>query len=146
MSLASSSQSKQCFTPHNAHVSNKLRSLDFGSMKFFNVSFLLRNFNGDILFERLPIRHPMGYSRQMQVIDVKCNGHVWCKMKTTSIRNYISIGFKTTKCLAICTIKTILVACLCDMVLKMKLPKLAIRLNFLYQLVCHKTFSLHHFL
>jgi hypothetical protein len=36
--------------------------------------------NGDILFELLPIHHPLGHFGQLQGMNKKYDGHVWCKL------------------------------------------------------------------
>jgi len=37
-------------------------------------------FNGDILFELHLICHALGDSNQLQGMDRKYDGHVWCKL------------------------------------------------------------------
>lgn len=56
-------------------------------------------FNNDIIFELPPIRFPISHSKQMQGMDCKYDGHVWCKVKTSNIKNNFGLGFKNTRCL-----------------------------------------------
>ncbi len=60
---------------------------------------LTTKFNGDILFELLPMRHPLGHSEQLQGMNKKYDGHVWCKLQTSNIKSLFRLGFKMTKCL-----------------------------------------------
>ncbi len=83
-------------TPHS---SNELRSLDYNKIKVQNDSSIPITFNGNIIFELLPIRRPIGHFGQMQGMDHKYNGHVWCKMKTSNIKNNFGLGCKNTWCL-----------------------------------------------
>jgi len=81
------------------HLSNKLKSLDYNKIKVQYVSFLPNTFNDDIIFELLPIHFPIGDYGQMQGMDHKYNGHVWCKVKISNIKNSFGLGFKNTRCL-----------------------------------------------
>jgi hypothetical protein len=80
------------------HLSNKLSSLNYNKIKVQYVSFLPIIFNDDIIFELLPIHLPIGHSGQMQGMDCKYDGHVWCKVKTSNIKKKFGLGFKSTKC------------------------------------------------
>jgi hypothetical protein len=78
------------------HLSNKLKPLDYNKIKVQNVSFLPITFNNDIIFEFPPIRLPTGHFGQMQGMDRKYNGHAWCKVKTSNIKNNFGLGFRST--------------------------------------------------
>ncbi len=69
------------------HSSNKLRSLDYNKIKVQYVSFLPITFNDNIIFEQPPIYLPTNHFGQMQSIDRKYDGHVWCKVKTSNYRD-----------------------------------------------------------
>ncbi len=81
-----------------SHLSNELRSLDYNKIKVKYVSSLPITFN-DIIFELSPICFPTNHYGQMQVMDHTYNGHIWCKMKTSNIKNNFGLGFRSTKCL-----------------------------------------------
>jgi hypothetical protein len=51
-------------------------------------------FNDDIIFELPPIHLPIGHSGQMQGMDRNYDGHVWCKVKTSNIKNNFCLGLK----------------------------------------------------
>jgi hypothetical protein len=36
--------------------------------------------NGDILFELPHIHHPLGHFKQLQSMNIKYDGHGWCKL------------------------------------------------------------------
>ncbi len=74
-------------------------SLDYEAITIEFVNCLPIEFNGDILFELPLVRHPLGYFEQLQGMDRKFNGHVWCKLQTSNIKNLFRLGFKTTKCI-----------------------------------------------
>ncbi len=81
------------------HSSNKLRSLNYNKIKVQYVSFLPITFNNDIIFEFSPIHIPTSHFGQMQGMNHKCNGHAWCKVKTSNIKNSFSVGLRSTMCL-----------------------------------------------
>ncbi len=58
----------------------ELKSLDYGAIIIEFVNCLPTKFNGDILFELPPIRHPLGHFEQLQGMDKKFDGHVCCKL------------------------------------------------------------------
>jgi hypothetical protein len=75
------------------HTFNKLRFLDYVTMKIEGINFLPIKFDGDMLFELPPIYKPMGVSKQMQGMDRKYENHVCCKVKMTNIKNSFGLGF-----------------------------------------------------
>ncbi len=81
------------------HSLNELRSLNYNKIKIEYVSSLAITFNDDIIFELLPIRLSTCHSGQMQGMDCKYDGHVWCKVKTSNINNSFGFGFTSTRCL-----------------------------------------------
>lgn len=56
-------------------------------------------FNGDILFEVPPLRNSKGHVSQMQGMDRKYDGHVWCKVKKANIKNDFNHDFRKVWCL-----------------------------------------------
>ncbi len=62
------------------HASFELKSLDYGAITIEIVNYLPTKFNGDILFELPHMRHSLGHFEQLQGMDRKYNGHVWCKL------------------------------------------------------------------
>jgi hypothetical protein len=76
-----------------------LKSFDYDVITIEFVNCLPTKFNGDILFELPPLHHLLGHSKQLQGMDKKYNGHVWCKLQTCNIKNVFRLGFRTTKCL-----------------------------------------------
>jgi hypothetical protein len=67
------------------HTSNKLKSLDYVTMRIEAINFLPMKFDGDVLFE-LPLAcKPMRISKQMQGMDKEYDGHTWCKVEMTNI-------------------------------------------------------------
>jgi hypothetical protein len=73
------------------HLLNKLKSLDYNKIKIQYVSPLPITFNNKIIFEMPPICLPTGHYGQMQSMDHKYDGHAWCKVKTSNIKN--NFGF-----------------------------------------------------
>jgi hypothetical protein len=61
---------------------------------------LLITFNGDVFFELPPhVLSTMNKPLQMQGMDKKYDGHPWCKVITTNIKNSFELNFKKTHCL-----------------------------------------------
>ncbi len=69
------------------YICSKLKFFNYGVIVIKFVNFLPTKFNGDILFELPTIRHPLGHYRQLQGMDKKFDGHVWCKLQTNDIKN-----------------------------------------------------------
>jgi hypothetical protein len=63
-----------------SHICFELKTFDYGAITIEFVNCLLVKINGDILFECLPIFHPLKHYRQLQGMDKKFNGHAWCKL------------------------------------------------------------------
>jgi hypothetical protein len=57
------------------------------------MNYVPSKFNGDILFELPLIHHPLQQSKKLQGMDRKFNGHVWCKLQTSNIKNSFRLGF-----------------------------------------------------
>jgi hypothetical protein len=53
-------------------------------------------------------------------MDRKHNGHAWCKVKTTNIKNDFGLGFCSDKCMATFDVKTIIMLNLFVSVSEMK--------------------------
>jgi hypothetical protein len=62
------------------HTYFELKSLDYGAITIEFMNCLPIKFNGDILYELPFIHHPLGQSRQLQDMNRKFDGHVWCKL------------------------------------------------------------------
>jgi hypothetical protein len=63
-----------------SHVCSKLKSINYGAIRIEFLNCLSTKFNGDILFELSYICHPLGHFGQLQGMDKKFDGHVWCKL------------------------------------------------------------------
>jgi hypothetical protein len=81
------------------HSSNKLKSLDYNKIKIQYVSFMPITFNDNIISELPPIYLQTSHFGQMQGMDRKYDGHAWCKVKTSNIKNNFGLGFISNKCL-----------------------------------------------
>jgi hypothetical protein len=81
------------------HVCYELKSLDYEAIIIEFANCLLIKFNGDILFKFPHVHHPLGQSKQLQSMDRKFNGHVWCKLQINNIKNSFGLSFIMTKCL-----------------------------------------------
>jgi hypothetical protein len=64
---------------------NKLWNLDYDKILVQKVQFLLTIFDGDVLFELLPMLPNAHGSLKMQGMDRKYDGHAWCIVITTNI-------------------------------------------------------------
>jgi hypothetical protein len=62
------------------HASFELKSLDYGPITIEFTNCFPIEFNGDILFELSLVHHSLGHYEQLQGMDRKYNGHVWCKL------------------------------------------------------------------
>jgi hypothetical protein len=58
------------------HTCFELYSLDYEAIIIEFMNCLPPKFNGDILFELLPVCHPLGHSEQLQGMGKKYNVHV----------------------------------------------------------------------
>jgi hypothetical protein len=72
--------------------------LDYDKIPIQKIQFLLIVFYGDVLFELLPLLNAHG-SSEMQGMDRKNDGHAWCKVIATNIKNNFGLNFKKTCCL-----------------------------------------------
>jgi len=77
----------------------ELKSLDYEVITIEFMDYLPTKFNGDIFFELPPICHPLGQLEQLQGMDKKFDGHAWCTLQISNIKNSFRLGFRTTKCL-----------------------------------------------
>ncbi len=80
-------------------TSNELRTLDYDNILLQKVQFLLIAFDGDVLFKLPPIHLNVQNPSQMQSMDKKYDGHAWCKLVTTNIKNSFRFSFKKARCL-----------------------------------------------
>jgi len=81
------------------HLSNELKFLDYNKIKNQIFYSLPITFNDDIIFEFLPICFLTAHFRQMQGMDRKYDGHVWCKLKTSNIKINFGLEFWSNQCL-----------------------------------------------
>jgi hypothetical protein len=58
------------------HACFELKSFDYDAITIEFLNSLPIKFNGDILFELLPVCHPLGHSEQLQGMGKKYNVHV----------------------------------------------------------------------
>lgn len=79
------------------------------------------NFKNDILFELLPLHQPIKHFDQMQGMDWKYDDHVWCKVKTTNIKNEFELGFEIIDVWATFIVIMTLATSLSSLVVTMKL-------------------------
>jgi len=56
-------------------------------------------FDGDVLFELLPLFPNVHDFSKMQGMDKKNDGHAWCKVITTNIKNSFGLNFRKMFCL-----------------------------------------------
>jgi hypothetical protein len=89
-------------TPLTPHACFELKSFDYGAITIEFVNCFPIKFNGDILFELLHVRYPLGQFKQLQGMDKKFDGHAWCKLQTSNIKNSFGLGFIMMKCLVFC--------------------------------------------
>jgi hypothetical protein len=78
---------------------NELQTLDYDKILLQKIQFLLIIFDGDILFELLLILSTAHNPSQMQGMDKKYDGHAWCKLVTTNIKNSFRFSFRKACCL-----------------------------------------------
>jgi hypothetical protein len=78
---------------------NELQNLDYNKIHFQKVHFLPIAFNGDVCFELPPVLLIVHRLSQMQGMDRKYDGHVWCKVIITNIKNSFGLSFKKARCL-----------------------------------------------
>jgi len=81
------------------HATNEVKSLDYNKMRIEVVNFFLVRFDVDILFDFTPSTQANGAFQIDPRHEHRYNGHIWCKVKTTNIKNSFGLGFKSTKCL-----------------------------------------------
>jgi hypothetical protein len=81
------------------HSSNELWNLDYDKIFLQKIQFLPITFNGDVMFKLLPIFSTIHRPSQMQGMDRKYNGHAWCKVITTNIKNKFGFNFRKVHCL-----------------------------------------------
>jgi hypothetical protein len=79
-------------------TSNELRNLDYDKILLEKVQFLSIAFNGDVLFKLSLMFSIVHNLSQMQDMDRKYNGHVWCKLVTTNINFLFGIKLRKVHC------------------------------------------------
>jgi hypothetical protein len=78
---------------------NELQTLDYDKILMWKVQFLPIAFDGDVLFELLPILLTAHNPSQIQGMDRKYDGHVWCELVTTNIKISFGLNFRNVRCL-----------------------------------------------
>jgi hypothetical protein len=78
---------------------NELQNLEYNKIPFQKNHFLPTIFDGDVFFELPPVFLVVHRPSQMQGMDRKYDGHVWCKVITTNIKNSFDLSFTKTCCL-----------------------------------------------
>jgi hypothetical protein len=81
------------------HTYNKFWNLDYDKIPIHYVPFMPTLFNGDVTFELPPLLPNIHNSSQLQNMDRKYDGHVWCKVITTNIKNSFGLNFRKVCCL-----------------------------------------------
>ncbi len=81
------------------HTSNKLQNQYYNKIPFQKVQFLPTTFDGNVLFELPHVFSTTHRPSQMQGMDRKYDGHVWCKVITINIKNNFGLSFKKVHCL-----------------------------------------------
>jgi hypothetical protein len=78
------------------HISNKLRSLDYATMRIETINFLPMNLTMTCL--RSPCLQANGSFQIDARYGQKNDDHAWCKVKTANIKNSFGLGFQSAKC------------------------------------------------
>jgi hypothetical protein len=99
---------------------NDLWTLDYDKIFLQKVQFLPIAFNGDVLFELLPIFLITQDPSQMQGMDTKYDGHAWCKLVTTNIKNSFGLTSRRLVAWVTCNVCKMIVETLCALHLAMK--------------------------
>ncbi len=86
------------------NTSFELKSLDYNAITIEFVNCLPTKFNGDIFFELLPMCHLLGLFWQLQGMDRKYDGHVWCKLQTSNIQILVDWTSEWPNALDICVV------------------------------------------
>ena len=76
-------------------VKNVFKTLDFDSLDIQRVQFLPPTFNGDVLFELLPVDMSglQTHAKLMHGMDKRHDGHAWSKTVTSHIKSDMSLMF-----------------------------------------------------
>ena len=78
---------------------NALTRVNFSTISIKrNITFLPQEFNGDILFEFSPSGAIKTQAGVMEGMDKRYDGHVWCRTKTSNIRNDNGLTFRYSAC------------------------------------------------
>lgn len=85
---------------HTPGCKNEIRSLDFSTLHVRRVKYLPPIFNGFVMFELPPLSPTadVKIGRLLDGMDKKYDGHVWCKTKTTNIKNDVGLTFRRAVC------------------------------------------------
>jgi hypothetical protein len=78
---------------------NELQNLDYDNIPLQKVQFLSITFDGDVLFELLSMLSTIHNPSKMQGKNKKYDGHAWCKLVTTNIKNPFRFSFRKACCL-----------------------------------------------
>ena len=78
---------------------NEVRNLDYESINVNHVVFLPQQYDGNVVFEFPPAISVLGdVASQMEEMERKHNGHPWCKIFTTNIKNDVDLIFRKSLC------------------------------------------------
>ncbi len=80
-------------------TSNQLQNLDYSKIPLQKIQFLPITFTEDVFFKFPFVFLTMHMPSQMQGMDRKYDGHAWCKVITTNIKNNFGLNFKKVHCL-----------------------------------------------
>ncbi len=75
------------------HFLNKLKSLDYWSPMCFLSTHHIQQWNHLWTI----VHSSSSHSIQMQNMDCNCNGHAWCKVKTSNNKNNFGLRFRSTR-------------------------------------------------
>ena len=78
---------------------NEVRNLDYESINVTHVVFLPQQYDGNVVFEFPPaISVPGDVASQMEGMERKHDGHPWCKIFTTNIKNDVDLVLRKSLC------------------------------------------------
>ena len=85
---------------HTPGCKNEIRNLNFSTLEVRRVKYLPPIFDGLLIFELPPLSTTadVKIGRLLDGMDKKYDGHVWCKTKTTNIKNDIGLTFRRAVC------------------------------------------------
>jgi hypothetical protein len=82
-----------------AHARFELKELNYDKFFIENLQCIPTPSNGDVLFEYALVVNFDGQYGEMQGMDKKHDGHAWCKVNITNIKNDFNFTFQKACCL-----------------------------------------------